>query len=904
MIINNEIEKGKEEPFNINSNNIKKDLILFKDDVLKDIKIFEKSVSDKLEITKTVIQEKLESYDKKIKIFNEKIVQLTNLIVEDKSFKDKVNQLYESRLSIKDSILTNEIKLSNLEKEYNDKIDKINQILSDTVIYPSVIGGLGKFKTYHEFIDYIITQISKINVYREKNTLDLNSYKNKLETLTKSLQFQLDNIIKSNNEFTTKSVNECEERIKSILLLYDDRIKDVRVENQNYAKNIEQYYKDLKEEFKKFINIKNNIYNRFNNEIYYMKKDNLQVVKIFGNYKKEFNIMKDRLTKLSEFIKDVRFRINLGQEIKRREYINMSNQIDFTKKQNIDTTSGIKKYIHGEINAEELANSKRSKMSLKILKEKNSNLINDDMINNYMYKNRNFENDNINEEYNSRNIFLKSKESFSSEFAKMPKRKSFSNLMNPFSLKLYKNISQIDDLFERKSLKNNYSNGDINNMEFNLQQIGKKRNTTFVGNNNLFFMLENNINNSQNFIDESPIKKDDNITSRRNIIKEEEELNSKKSQSSSSVNSNLNKKDKRVFNSKINDNEAKINNNNKLNVSKSEKILMNKIPNKSDNITKVDNYNKKNNLNKDINLFLKDKDPKEQMIKINSNLNYSKNNILIDCNKDKDKNKIDEIKNENNNNEYVKIDFNQKEKKEEKNGNNKSIENKVIYKNIIFKKINTKNNKKEESLSLHKLTSNNNNILKDNISNNNINKEIFSKTFYNSSKIYNNNADNIKMNFRKNNNNDNRDENSQLKGKKFNNINSFIFNKMISQNQKYDNISKNPKTVFKSVDNNINNVISFNSEEERRRKGKHYKILNHRNIEAQNLQKMVNNLRSYIDNYNNNLDEFNNTTRITSYKNGKNYILKKINSNNNYIRNNSQIGSKSQKNKYNINKLI
>ena len=895
MIINKDVEKGKEVPFNLSSNNINKDLILFKDDVLKDIKFFQKTVSDKLEITNTVIQEKLELYDNRIKLFNEKIIQLTNLIVEDKAFKDKVDQLYESRLSIKDNILINEIKLTNLEKEYNDKINNINQILSDTVIYPSVIGGLGKFKTFHEFIDYIITQISKINIYREKNTLDLNSYKNKIETLIKSFQFQLDNIIKSNNEFTTKSVNACEERIKNILLLYDDRIKDVRVENQNYAKNIEQYYKDLKEEFKKFINLKNNIYNRFNNEIYYMKKDNLQVVKIFGNYKRDFNIMKDRLTKLSEFIKDVRFRINIGQEIKRREFINMSNQIDFTKKQSIDTTSGIKKYINGEINAEELTSSKRSKMSLKILKEKDSNLVNDDMINNYIFKNRIFENDNINDEYSSRNSFLKNKESFSSEYGKMPKRMSVNYLINPFSQRLYKNISQKDDLFEKKnSLKNNYSNEDINNMEFNFKQIekiGKKRNTTFIGNSNLFFKLENNINHSQKFIDDSPRKRESNIIAGKTTIKEEEEINSKKSQSSSSVNSNMYKKEQRKFDGKIKDNENKIKNNNKLNFSKSEKIIMNKSTNKSGNITKNENSNNNNNLNKDINLIIKDKDSQEKTIKNNVNSNKSTNDIFINCNKDKDKNKINEIKNE----KHMKIDINKIEKNENKNGKDKSIEKNVIVKNEIFKKINTKNNKNIENLSLNKLTSNNDNILKDNI-NNNINKEKFSKTFYNYSQKDNNNINNIKMNFRNknNNSNDKRDESSQFKGKKFTNVNNYILNKMISQNQ---------KTAFKNSDYNINNIISFNSEEERRRKGKHYKILNERNIEAQRIQKMVNNLRSYIDNYNNNLEEFNNTTRNISYKNGKNFILKKINSNNTYIRNNSQIGSNSQKNKNNIIKL-
>ncbi len=53
----------------------------------------------------------------------------------------------------------------------------------------------------------------------------------------------------------------------------------------------------------------------------------------FEGYKKEFNLIKNRFTQLSEFIKDVRFRANLGNGITKREALNLSNQIDFTKKQ-------------------------------------------------------------------------------------------------------------------------------------------------------------------------------------------------------------------------------------------------------------------------------------------------------------------------------------------------------------------------------------------------------------------------------------------------------------------------------------------------------------------------------------------------------------------------------------------
>ena len=40
-------------------------------------------------------------------------------------------------------------------------------------------------------------------------------------------------------------------------------------------------------------------------------------------YKNEFNLIKDRFTRLSEFIKDVRFRKNIGKEVKKIEFKKM-----------------------------------------------------------------------------------------------------------------------------------------------------------------------------------------------------------------------------------------------------------------------------------------------------------------------------------------------------------------------------------------------------------------------------------------------------------------------------------------------------------------------------------------------------------------------------------------------------
>ena len=169
---------NENEPFSLSSKNIKMDLLHFKDDILKDIKEMQKNISDKFNISNNILKEKLESYDTKLNLYNEKIVQLSNLIIEDKNLGEKVNKLIANKSTFEENILTHDIKLKNMEKYFNDKISQINDILSESVIYPNVIGGISKLKTFHDFIDYVLMQIVQNNTYKEKNTLDLSTYKN------------------------------------------------------------------------------------------------------------------------------------------------------------------------------------------------------------------------------------------------------------------------------------------------------------------------------------------------------------------------------------------------------------------------------------------------------------------------------------------------------------------------------------------------------------------------------------------------------------------------------------------------------------------------------------------------------------------------------------------------------
>ena len=862
----NEVEKNKEDPFALNLINIKNDILHFKDEILKDLKIMQKKISEKFEKSNDLLNDKIQSYEQKINLYNDKIVEISNLVITDKGLKEKIDKLSQSKLDLKDHILTNEIRLSNLEKEFQERVDKIEYILSDTVIYSSVIGPKGKFKTFHELIDHILFQLNQNISYREKNALDVTSYKKKLDTITQSLKIQLDNIIRSTNEYTTKSCNECEERIKSILPIYDDKIKDLRVENLNYIKNLEQFYKELKEDFKRLVNMKNNLYNRFSSEVFNIKKDNIQVVRLFGNYKKEFNLMKDRLTKLGDFIKDIRFRINVGQEIKRMEFFNMANKIDFTKKQTVEdnnSPSAIRKYINGEINADQLAsfNSRRltkanigqfgnfsnlnNKMNLD-----NNDLNNEDAmneINNYLIKNKNY----LDLDINSYNNYNKTNSRNKTEFKNEPlKRKSVNYIMNNFSFKNL-NFDKNQNTFNK-----NYNSEEIKDLNLNsinnVKRIassgeikGRKRYQSVFSNENINIKIQNNSNNnlmnldiedSKNSFEDINNKNNKNINYDGNIIKEEEESNSKVTESESI----------------ISEEQKPINNIKEESISKT-----------IDNISSI----------KSKQLFLKENEFKNNRISHNSNINI---NTLQDLTKLKEQKETDNKNKQLNDKKTNNIKIDCKNNKNQKSDEN---ENKVT---IIIERENDNiyNNKKKEDNNKMKNVINLKNIIIDDKNNTNANKTNgfinkkekmkFSQTEFNYlvPKKISKTLDNLDY--------------KSFKGKKYNFLNKDMVmkikqNLVPSESQTTFN-NRNKLNLIKIKNNkfinnyNNGNGIEFSKDEIGQ---KHYKniSMDNKKADARIIQKMVNNLQSYIPK---NMDEIDYNIN-DMYKNKQNFIYKEMN---------------------------
>ena len=316
---------------------LKKDINHLHDEILKDMRQMQSKLDIKYAKSDELLSQKITKFDLKIESFEKKITELSNLITIDNSLKEKIESLFQFKEETQDIIFKRRAKNAEFEKTVNDNINEINKILTNTVIYPTYIGKKAKFQTFHEFIDFVVQEITQLNLHKNKSLMDsFSSFKKKIDGVIETFKMQINNLIPK--EVANQMLNELEDKINNTMKLYDDRLQDSRVENANYnigiKKNLEEVYKQIDNLTKaqNYLNksLKNSEnYNTLSNEILEI---NIKINKIF-------DILKD----LASFHPEVKK--NYQNELERKP----------TKK----IISGVKEYIKGNINANDLTSMKK-----------------------------------------------------------------------------------------------------------------------------------------------------------------------------------------------------------------------------------------------------------------------------------------------------------------------------------------------------------------------------------------------------------------------------------------------------------------------------------------------------------------------------------------------------------------
>ena len=123
---------------------IKTDILNFKEEVLQDIKELGQKLEEKDFKINKELNNNIELYNKKITEFDFKLLDLLSKIVTDITIKEKISDLFNFKEKTDNNININKIKISMFDKEINQKMDRIDYLISNSLIFPRLIGPVKK----------------------------------------------------------------------------------------------------------------------------------------------------------------------------------------------------------------------------------------------------------------------------------------------------------------------------------------------------------------------------------------------------------------------------------------------------------------------------------------------------------------------------------------------------------------------------------------------------------------------------------------------------------------------------------------------------------------------------------------------------------------------------------------
>ena len=578
---NNE-EKNKEIKENEEENKIESPINLtsIRNELLSEIKKLQNKTDEKFQEQNDKISTSLKEINLKFDNLDTINKNITESLAEINVKLDKIKELESFKKKAESQLITHEIRINNTMKDLNDAKFKYDKIYIDNLSVPGFIGGKSQYKTMGEYIYSNIITVSGLNTLTTILKKDLNELKSNIDNMTKGVVTIVNSASQRCNDYSDNKNRMLENDIKLEIKNNSEKIMDVRMQNVKAAMQLEKKTKELENEWIKVGDIRNDIEKKLNDNILMYKNENEDIFKKYEKMKIEFNKIKYRFGTLVEFIKDVRFRKNLGtfQEIKKSEIKKLTEKLKFRKRaDSIDSVDLNKVDINYDFIIGKSVNSdgededyeKKKRVQKLVKKITNNRIIFDD---------------------DSNQITIDKKN----------KKIIIDNAENNKQIIIDNN--NIDDN------DNNNNQKDNNNDEIIIEKENIKK---------IIFENDDNDNNKNN--DSNNNNKDNNNNNNDN-----------------NKNSNENNDNKRNNNNIDNDSKNKDNIINDNNRNSNEKNDNNKNNNEKNNNNNNNNNKSKNNTDNDNNNKIKDNINKENNSKSKDNTNYddNKNNNTNKNNKD------------------------------------------------------------------------------------------------------------------------------------------------------------------------------------------------------------------------------------------------------------------------------
>ena len=514
------------------------DLMYFQNEVLSDLKKLENKINIKLEKSLEQMQIKLDSSEEMFNLLSNRITEISNLISQINTNNSQITSLVKYKSKSEEEISILETRINLLEKDLSNTKFNFEKLIQSSLTFPGIVGEGGKFLNFKVFIEYVNKSLINLNNFKDINTIDFKNYKEKLENLITQFKIKFDVVQNKCMEYSNNKFTEFEKVVDDKIKYLEEKIDNLRVENNKYSTNLIDQSKRLKIDLDNLNEYKKGIENMIKLDYEKFRGLHYELLNKFEKNDNEFKFIKIKFTELSEFIKDVRFRKNINV----KEFKDMSKKIDFSKKNKLNKLNG--SYSMSDINRSDYSRDK--------------NLEEDFQNQNYLFSKK-LDMKNLNIKKNNIEVNIENNPLNTSKTNNENENKKEKNIINTENLNKNQNLSlnqkNKNDINDINDLNNNTISHIRKNSEMNNLLYKIKRNSIHEKNKSISLnTITNNIEKHKfkkvnpNFINEynghpykiknyfySSLMKNDNLidiykkieSSQNNINKLEEKMNKK-----------------------------------------------------------------------------------------------------------------------------------------------------------------------------------------------------------------------------------------------------------------------------------------------------------------------------------------------------------------------------------------
>ena len=305
----------------------------FKDEILSYINERDNFYSEKLKYLQSQTENNNLYINKLTDFVKENVNNFSTKQVEITTKLEKIKECETFMNKANDKLISHEIRINNLNNELSKSNQKYDKIYLENLEVPGYIGRSSKYPNCKVFFTEIIKEMDKFNKFREKNIFDLYTYKEKLENIIKTFQVMVEN----NNDSQIKYLTKLNDKTnKGILEMIEEKIKNVRMDNSQFAIDLIKSSRDLNILYNKINSIKENILEEFNNLSKEYTKKIDETNKLFDEYKIEYEIIRSKFLDLADFIKNGKFTKIFVSSVSRKKIKLISNKLNKDLKNQIN----------------------------------------------------------------------------------------------------------------------------------------------------------------------------------------------------------------------------------------------------------------------------------------------------------------------------------------------------------------------------------------------------------------------------------------------------------------------------------------------------------------------------------------------------------------------------------------